>query len=122
MGAVRRGPITAAAPVLSPFQVPPGEKPFPDSSVSAKIRPGVGLTVADDQSAGEGPFPVLLDVHGEPGTTRTIWQMRRCIIQPGPQTDRAIDMIKAFIALQLRTLADGVVEAKGRAPEVYARP
>ena len=26
----------------------------------------------------------------------------RWIIQPGPQTDRAIDMIKAFIARQLR--------------------
>ena len=28
----------------------------------------------------------------------------RWIIQPGPQTDRAIDMIKAFIARQLRAM------------------
>ena len=46
----------------------------------------------------------------------------RWIIQPGPQTDRAVDMSKAFIARQLRALSDAGAEAKGRAPEVYARP
>jgi hypothetical protein len=46
---------------------PPGEKPFPATPVSAKIRPHAGLTVANDQSAGRGAVP------GAPGRTREAW-------------------------------------------------
>jgi hypothetical protein len=53
------------------------EKPFPDTLVSAKIRPGVGLTVADDQSAGRGAVP------GAPGRTRGAWGSATQVILAG---------------------------------------
>jgi hypothetical protein len=45
----------------------PGERPFPGALVSDKIRSGVGLTVADDQSAGRGVVP------GAPGRAGGAW-------------------------------------------------
>src|SRR5882724_1943188 len=76
----------------------PGERPFPGALVSDKIKPGVRLTVADDQSAGGGAVP------GAPGRTRGA----------SNDQDRAPPVTRA--------LADAGAEAKGRAPEVYARP
>jgi hypothetical protein len=163
---VRRSPIQRRGACAVALPGPPGEKPFPGALVSDKIRPGVGLTVADDQSAGRGAVP------GAPGRARGVWNDQdrtanapvderlaassllldrgdavltapmfvlqgeldgnilpavqghfmatyrvaggaiddevspgaghRGIVQPGLQTDRAIDMIKAFIARQVR--------------------
>jgi len=59
------------------------------------------------QPQAKGPFPVLLDLHGgawnDQDRTANAPVDERLAASGVLQTDRAIEMIKAFIARQLRT-------------------